>query len=199
MRDVSTIPLPPAPGATEHISLALADSAVMLPGGRHEDELDSPAAATTWLVDRGLAPEDTELLEYCQNQLADLRHQLRALFAAQVDGTPPERSVLEHVNRTLTRVPSAPLLHHDANRGLYRAPGHPVTQLVEHSMAQIVEDAAALLTGEDASSLARCGAPPCDRFLLRTHARRHWCSTRCGDRVRAARAYERRRSVVHER
>ncbi|MFC4716815.1 CGNR zinc finger domain-containing protein [Glutamicibacter sp. BW77] len=26
-----------------------------------------------------------------------------------------------------------------------------------------------------------------------THGRRQWCSTRCGDRVRAARAYARKR------
>ncbi|MHC5560905.1 CGNR zinc finger domain-containing protein (plasmid) [Kocuria sp. U4B] len=27
---------------------------------------------------------------------------------------------------------------------------------------------------------------------MRTHGRRQWCSTRCGDRVRAARAYARK-------
>ncbi|GAB2883292.1 hypothetical protein GCM10022245_18400 [Streptomyces mayteni] len=43
-----------------------------------------------------------------------------------------------------------------------------------------------------ADLLAACGSAPCDRFLLRTHGRRHWCSTRCGDRARAARAYARR-------
>lgn len=30
-----------------------------------------------------------------------------------------------------------------------------------------------------------------NRYLLR-HGRRHWCSVRCGDRARAARAYARR-------
>lgn len=192
MRTVSTIPLPPAP---EHISLALADSAVTLPGGRTADELDSPAAATAWLVARGLVPESTALLEYCQSRLTGLRGELRALLEAQVEGVEPDPLLLERLNRTLLRVPSAHLLRYDREHGLHRAPGHPVTQLVEHAMAQIVEDAAALLTGADAAAVARCAAPPCDRFLLRTHARRHWCSTRCGDRVRAARAYERRRGV----
>ncbi|MDN5936022.1 MAG: CGNR zinc finger domain-containing protein [Nitrosospira sp.] len=32
------------------------------------------------------------------------------------------------------------------------------------------------------------------RFLLKTHGRRQWCSTRCGDRVRAARSYARKRT-----
>lgn len=194
VRSVSAIPLPPAPGTAEHVSLALADSAVTLPGGRREDELDSPAAATAWLVQRDLVPASTALLEYCQSRLTGLRHELRALLDAHVDGAAPDGAVLDRLNRVLTQVPSAHLLRFDAEHGLHREPAHPVTRLVEHAMAQIVEDAAVLLTGEEAPAVARCEAPPCDRFLLRTHARRHWCSTRCGDRVRAARAYERRRA-----
>ncbi|WP_344969397.1 CGNR zinc finger domain-containing protein [Streptosporangium fragile] len=38
--------------------------------------------------------------------------------------------------------------------------------------------------------MTACGSPPCNRYLLR-HGR-HWCSVRCGDRARAARAYARR-------
>src|SRR5699024_724220 len=166
--NVSMIPLPPAPGADEHVSLALLGSRVTLPGGRVVDELDSPEAATLWLVERDLAPEGTELLEYCQGRLTELRATLRALFSAQAEA--------------LARVPSAPLLRYDGDRGLHRVPAHPLTKLVEHAMAQIAADAAALLTGEAADAVARCAASPCDRFLLRTHARRHWCSTRCGDR-----------------
>lgn len=192
---MSTSPLPPAPGADEHVSLALADSLVTLPGGHQGDELDSPAAATRWLIERDLVPESTELLEYCQSRLAGLRAALRSLFSAQVEGIAPEEGALDAVNRALIRVPSAPLLRYDADRGLHRVPGHPVTRLVEHAMAQIAEDAAALLTGESAAAVARCAATPCDRFLLRTHARRHWCCTRCGDRVRASRAYARRQGL----
>ncbi len=56
----------------------------------------------------------------------------------------------------------------------------------------LAADAADLLTGPDAERLAACASPPCNRYLLRTHGRRHWCSVRCGDRARAARAYARR-------
>src|SRR5699024_8458654 len=87
--NVSTIPLPPAPGADEHVSLALLDSRVTLPGGRIVDELDGPEAATLWLIERDLVPEGTELLEYCQGRLTELRGTLRALFSAQVEGLPP--------------------------------------------------------------------------------------------------------------
>lgn len=192
MRAMPKIPLPPAPGADEHVSLALLNSAAPLPGGHRVDELGTPEEATDWLISHGLVPAGTALLAYCQNQLAGLRNDLRLLFAAQVQGEAPPQRALDGVNRALAQVPSAPLLHHEPDGGFRRTPAHPVTQLVEHAMAQIAEDAATLLTGDDASRIARCEASPCDRFLLRTHARRQWCSTRCGDRVRAARAYARR-------
>ena len=88
--------------------------------------------------------------------------------------------------------PSAALLRYDAHEGLSRVASHPVMQLVDHAMAQIAEDAAALLTGPDAHLVARCASAPCDRFMVRTHARRQWCSRRCGARQRANRAYARK-------
>ncbi|MFL4473025.1 CGNR zinc finger domain-containing protein [Paeniglutamicibacter sp. MACA_103] len=189
---MTRIPLPPAPGADDHPSLALVNSAVSLPGGHVADDLGSPAEATAWLVGQRLVPEETALLAYCQGQLTTLRGNLRALFMARVEGAVPAPEALESVNRALVKVPSAPLLQFDATSGLRRVARHPVTQLVEHAMAQIAEDAAALLTGSQAELIAQCEATSCDRLLLRTHARRCWCSTRCGDRVRAARAYARK-------
>ncbi|CCW14875.1 CGNR zinc finger domain-containing protein [Rhodococcus aetherivorans] len=189
---MSRIPLPPAPGAADYVSLALVNSTVSLPGGHRADELSSPEEATDWLIGHGLVPDHTALLTYCRQQLTGLRHDLRAVFAAHVQGSAPPPDAVDGVNRALTTVPSAALLQYDPVRGLHRVPAHPVTQLVEHAMAQIAENAAALLTGEQAGLIARCDASPCDRFMLRSHARRHWCCTRCGDRVRAARAYARK-------
>lgn len=59
---------------------------------------------------------------------------------------------------------------------------------VDHALATLAADAD-LLTCPDADRRLR--PHPCNRYLLR-HGRRHWCSTRCGDRARAARAYARR-------
>ena len=175
---MSRIPLPPAPGADDHPSLALVNSVASLPGGHVADDLGSPAEATAWLVGQRLVPAETALLAYCQDQLTTLRGNLRALFTARVVGDAPAPEAVEAVNRALVKVPSALLLQFDAGSGLHRVQRHPVTQLVEHAMAQIAEDAAALLTGEQAGLVAQCEAAPCDRFLLRTHARRCWCSTR---------------------
>lgn len=195
---MSTIPLPAAPGAEEHVSLALVNSAVQLPGDKRADELGSPEQATGWLIDRGLVPADTALLSYCQNQLTGLRRDLRAVFEAQTSGAPPHQAAVDAINRALTRAPSAQLLRYAPDTGFHRVMEDPVTQLVEHAMAIIAEDAATLLSSERPGLLARCGAAPCDRFLIRTHARRHWCSTRCGDRVRAARAYARKQGKPQE-
>ncbi|TVT38825.1 hypothetical protein FNH05_24105, partial [Amycolatopsis rhizosphaerae] len=70
---------------------------------------------------------------------------------------------------------------------------HPVTAIVDHALATLAADAADLLTSPDGDRLTACGSAPCNRYLLR-RGRRHWCSTRCGDRARAARAYTRRRN-----
>lgn len=91
----------------------------------------------------------------------------------------------------MTRVPTAPLLRWDDKNGPYRATPHPTTEIVDHALATLASDAADLLTSPDAERLTPCGSTPCNRYLLR-HGRRHWCSTRCGDRARAARAYARR-------
>lgn len=188
--------LPPAPGTEEHVSLALVNTVVTLPGQEIEDSLASPEDSTQWLIAHELVPDDTQLLPYCQNQLTGLRVQLRALMAAKVHDAPPAKALLESVNRSMQKISSAPELQYDPRQGFYRQHVHPVTQLVEHAMALISDDAAEILTGEQQDLVAQCESEPCDRFYVRTHARRRWCSTRCGDRVRAARAYARKQKAV---
>jgi predicted RNA-binding Zn ribbon-like protein len=96
----------------------------------------------------------------------------------------------------MTRVPTASLLRWDDAHGLHRTAVHPTTQILDHALAALAADAAELLTGPDAERLAACASPPCNRYLLRTHGRRHGCSVRCGDRTRAARAYARRHQLT---
>lgn len=186
------VPLPPAPGTAEHSCLALANSIVTLPGGQRVDELNSPENATAWLVTHNLAPIGTGLLSYCQLRLTDLREHLRNILAAQDEGHAPNPASLDGINQALTAVPNAALLQYDSKQGLLRIPSHPVSQLVDHAMAHIAEDAAVLVTGQEADRITRCASAPCDRFMVRTHARRQWCSERCGARQRANRAYARK-------
>ncbi|MEV0118554.1 ABATE domain-containing protein [Streptomyces sp. NPDC050844] len=188
---------PPAPGADQYPALDFANSAIALPGGQFTDLLGTPAAANQWLFAHDLAPADAGLQEMCTAQLRTLREQIRSLLAARVEGCPPPVSALTAVNEALTRAPAATLLHWTPEGGLYRAASHPVTQIVERALATLAADAADLLTGPDADRLTACGSAPCNRYLLR-HGRRHWCSTRCGDRARAARAYARRTRSVKQ-
>lgn len=191
-------PLPPAvPGAAEHPSLALIGTLFATPGNDAVELLDGPVTTAAWLVEHGLVPDGTQLQDYCHAKLTTLRSQLRHLFDAHLAQQTPEAEVLAEVNAAIRVAPQTLTLIHEPGRGFTRVTGHPVTQLVEHAMARIAEDAAALLAEEKtAASLERCGAPSCDRVFLRTHARRHWCSTRCGDRVRAARAYAKKKQTA---
>lgn len=188
---------PPAPGATEHRALDLANSVVQIPGGGTVDALATPATATEWLVERHLAPPGAPLQEYCASRLAGLRARTRDLFDSVAAGTAPPEEALEAINAALRLVPATDVLRWEPDRGLVREAVHPVTQVVEHAMSALAADAVDLVTGPEAASLTACTARPCSRFFLRTHARRHWCSTRCGNRVRAARAYARRIPAAH--
>lgn len=182
---------PPAQGEEEHLSLALANSAIALPGGHTIDLLGTPAQTNRWLTERGLAPVDAGMREMCAAQLRSLREQIRSLFASRTEGLPALPAAITAINDAMTRVPTAPLLRWDDKTGPYRTAPHPTTAIVDHALATLAADAADLLTGPAADRLTACGSTPCNRYLLR-HGRRHWCSTRCGDRARAARAYARR-------
>jgi predicted RNA-binding Zn ribbon-like protein len=183
--------LPPAPGAEQYLALDFVNSAIALPGGQFIDLLGTPAAAEHWLVERGLAPADAGVQEMCAAQLRSLREHLRSLCASRVAGLPALPGALSAVNDAMSRVPTAALLYWDEKNGPYRAAPCPTNEILAHALASLAANAADLLTGPDAERLTPCGSAPCNRYLLR-HGRRHWCSIRCGDRARAARAYARR-------
>ena len=111
--------------------------------------------------------------------------------ANSVAEVPALPSALSAVNDALSKAPTAALLQWDEKTGPYRATPCPTNEILDRALAALAANAADLLTGPDAERLTQCGSPPCNRYLLR-HGRRHWCSTRCGDRARAARAYARR-------
>lgn len=189
--------LPPSPGAREHTSIDLANSELNLPGGKTFDALSTPQATTDWLIARGLVDEGAQLQSYCQNRLIGLRSDLRKTFAARVCGDVVDPRALDGINAALAAAPNTSLLHFAPGEGFFRSLEHPATQLIEHAMSVIAEDAAALLASDEARLLEQCEAQPCSRFLLKTHGRRQWCSTRCGDRVRAARSYARKRAQAN--
>jgi predicted RNA-binding Zn ribbon-like protein len=191
MSEALTAPFPPAPGAEDYLALDFVNSAMALPGGQFIDLLGTPPGANQWLWEHGLAPQDAGVAEMCAAQLRSMREHLRTLFAARVAEIMAPPSTLSAVNDALSRVPTTPLLYWDEKLGPYRATSCPPNEVLDHALATLAANAADLLTSEDATRLTACASTPCNRYLLR-HGRRHWCSTRCGDRARAARAYARR-------
>lgn len=192
VRGMTEVVYPPAaPGAELHPALDLADSVLTAPGGHVLDLIDTPEDATRWLVERELVPRDARLYEVCMTRLQTMRGHIRALLTARIQRTLPPTEAVTAVNEALSRVPTAPRLRWVSSAGPHRVAPHPTDQVVDHALGVLAADAADLLTGPDADRLTACDSPPCTRFLLR-NGRRHWCSVRCGDRARAARAYARR-------
>jgi predicted RNA-binding Zn ribbon-like protein len=182
---------PTAPGAESYPALDLADSVLTSAGGSVLDLLETPQDATRWLVERGLIPPGAQLYEICAARLRTQRDHIRTLITARIERTLPPQDVVRAINDALTRVPTAAPLRWVSSAGPHRVTAHPTDQVVDHALGVLAADAAALLTGPHADRLCACASPPCTRYLLR-NGRRHWCSTRCGDRARAARAYARR-------
>jgi predicted RNA-binding Zn ribbon-like protein len=183
MRDMTD-----APGEAGHPALALANSRRAGPGGP-ADELASPAALRRWLVARGLPAQGAD-----RAALAAVRHlrdAVRELLEARIEGRAPAAATVAAVNAAAAAAPTAPrLVWSDEPHEERDAAGADGPALAG---ALLASDAIALVSGPAHADLRACEAPGCVRLLLKDHPRRHWCSTRCGDRVRASRYYHRHR------
>jgi predicted RNA-binding Zn ribbon-like protein len=191
----------PAPGEAERSSLALVNTRFQQSGTSVDLLANTPMTAGPWLelhaastvdatgtasrIGPGVALDSAELA-----QLIRLRESIRALFAAHAAGTIPHYPHLAAVNAAAAGAPLVPVLSWDATGPLMAERRRSRTEAAT-AMARLAADAMTLLTSPEAAELTACGAHNCTRWFLRTHAARQWCSTRCGDRVRAARHYAR--------
>jgi predicted RNA-binding Zn ribbon-like protein len=180
---------PPAPGEEISPALALVNTRLMR-GGQVADLIADPAAAGGWLASRGLIPPGGRVTGADAVRLRELRESVRALFAARAAGRGPAASDVGVLNAALAAAPPVPALAWDES-GPHRAEGAPRAGMATAALARLARAALDLLTASGGPEPAPCGAHGCIRWFLRTHAARQWCSTRCGDRVRAARHYAR--------
>ncbi len=126
-----------------------------------------------------------------------LRDALRRLAALLTDDPRPAAAsplqdlarAVETVNHAASAGPTNPRLRLRASQ-LQRddTPGGPGAAL-----ATVASQAVVLLTDATSAPLSACHAPGCVLYFVKDHPRRGWCSTACGNRVRAARHYQRRR------
>lgn len=164
------------------------------------DELTSPVAFAEWLA-AVTDYERSDLGGTSQRELAEallLRDSLRRLAAYSTgDERPSAQSPVSNldeavaaVNAVLADSPQTELALRD---GRLRATRPRRASAARSALAQLGQDAVELLTGPAAVKLRACNAPGCVLYFVKTHPRREWCSEGCGNRVRAARHYQRTR------
>ena len=156
--------------------------------GRSVDGLSNATALRAWLV--AMAPQlpvdvkraDAALL----HEVLALRVAVRDALHAAIDVRPPTAAARRALNQ----------LSADGRTWVELTPaGLAETKLAPTPAAAllgaIAAETIALVGGELAANLRRCGAPGCVLVFLKEHPHRRWCSDACGNRARQARHYER--------
>ena len=165
--------------------------------GLHDD-LRTTADVDEWLDAVGIDRAGAHATEGELAKARTLRDAVRRLAAyVSEDGRPGAAVAITEIAEALGRLNAiaaelpAPRLALRDGRLELALPGgsSPVTT----GLAQVAGQAVALLGGEDAGRLRACYAPGCVLYFVKTHPRREWCSVACGNRVRAARHYQRAR------
>jgi predicted RNA-binding Zn ribbon-like protein len=180
-----------APGEEGSLALALVNSLHASRIGP-VDHLGDGDALRAWAAERAgmeLAASDGDV-----GRFRELRRAVREALAAAADECRPAAGALEAINAAAACAPGAPALA-CGDDGALRAEWRPAGgKALDRLAAAIAADAIDLVTGARREALIACHAPGCVRLLLRDHNRRRWCSTACGDRVRAARYYARHKA-----
>jgi predicted RNA-binding Zn ribbon-like protein len=185
---------PPAPGEDGSIALALVNTEIE-PRGRPLDLLPDDRALARWMAARGLARNRRILIsEPDLDRMRRLRAAIRAAFTAKAAGQRPSRAVLRSINDASALVPCSARVRWD-DRGPRRETRWPDgLESMDVALAKIATDAIETLSGDSGERLRRCEAHGCNRLFIADHRRRRWCSRACGDRVRVARHYRKRRA-----
>lgn len=187
----------PGPMLGEPLPLELANTRY-LTRGHPRDGLASIELLGAWLARVGtrlrLPPADEDLLTISEGDLSaarDLRDCVQSLAAASAGGGGrPAADALDRLNRHARSAVLWNELRWEAGpRVQLCSSAAAITTTIREIAAETVE----LFAGPRAPDIRSCGSPNCILYFVKDHSRREWCSTACGNRVRAARHYERRR------
>jgi predicted RNA-binding Zn ribbon-like protein len=176
--------------------------------GRVTDALSNDAETAAWLravadrigAETGTPSEllDEDALQAVAEDLRRLRDALRRLAAETTAdprpaATAPDLARQDAVDTVNALARTWPELSWPADgdpQRVHRGRGSTARLAVELIAHQGVE----LFTGPDRDRLRACLAPNCLLYFVKDHGRREWCSTLCGNRIRAARHYRRHRA-----
>jgi hypothetical protein len=174
-------------GVAEPAALRLMNT---VQGGRDGlyDTLESRDDLVGWIAEvipgAGITVTGDDLAAYRR-----VRDALRAVGTAVAD-RPAGPGLTGHVREinNWARRAQPPQLRLRGHR-LDRA--EPAGRRVQAALATLAAEAVELFTE---GNVLACGAPGCVLFFVPGHPRQEWCSTTCGNRVRAARHYRRHRT-----
>ncbi len=163
-------------------------------GGIHDD-LTTTAQVRGWLITSGDADPALTCTPAELERARLLRDALRRLAAHRTDDARrAARSPLTDLDEAIAAVnelaadtPPTLLAVRDGQLTLDDTAAPTATT----ALAAIATEAIALFTDPNAPHLHACHAPRCVRYYTAAHSRREWCSQACGNRVRAARHYQR--------
>ncbi|MDA1358960.1 ABATE domain-containing protein [Glycomyces luteolus] len=159
------------------------------------DLLEDTDALGAWLAleaDR-LPGFDGDADRAALQAVRSVREHAAAAFGALAEGRRPPESSLRGLAAAVNAAPGRVRLAWDgtAVAASVRREGAAAERLA----ADLAQAAVDLLTDPAVAKLRRCGAEDCVLLFVPAHPRRQWCSPeRCGNRVRVARYYERRKA-----
>jgi predicted RNA-binding Zn ribbon-like protein len=183
----------------------------MIVHGRPTDLLDDFSDLVAWLVQASVL-DKTEEREVMKNwggqrggtqafeEARTFRGTLRGMAERIVAGKPVPQAAVEAINGLLRQhVGYAQLVRvRDGFEQTFRSESRASTRL----LVPLAESASHLLCSGDLSLVKKCQNPACILYFYDTtknHAR-HWCSMSiCGNRMKVAAHYQRKRSGSHSR
>ena len=170
------------------------------PRGHEHDGLSTPHDVLTWLaivqprLQTGTSKGLEEVTETDYVRIRGLRASMRRLLYSICDGHSPSEEDVATVNAAARLSPQWLQLElTDGRPARYCAND---SHGIDAVLAALASDAIDLVGGERVEDLRTCQAHNCSLLFLKDHPRREWCSPQCGARVRAARAYSRRKTAV---
>lgn len=162
--------------------------------GEPVDLLDRPDALARWLADARLVPSarSVRVNGATLGAAKRIRSVLRELAGSLADGQPPRRASVALLDEELRRGRGSLALNLEANRFTVSfEPEHP-----SDARFLLARAGARFLAGADPRRVRRCEGTNCILFFYDAtkSATRRWCSMAgCGNRMKAALHYERKR------
>ena len=179
----------PGPLRDQPLPIELHNTLYATTRGERRDGIADPAALRAWLAamasDLPVAAQTVDAERAAEFRA--LRDAVRTVLRAALGGQPVPARARRALNDASAACPRSVQLAADGTRRVRYHAGDPTTIV----LAAIAHETIALIGSPRARELAVCGAPGCVLMFLRSHPRRAWCSTACGNRARQARHYAR--------